>query len=486
MRRIKNYTEFQRQKKINEQKLVKEEFEAVYRAAETTQQVFQEVSQKTAETSGNWGYAIAAGLVAGVGVLAWKGYKYLTGGDEPKKGGPVTANVAMGETSKTLCYNATLSKFGLKFGVSDRYFTASMKDVIDAIKAGDEKLIFKNWKPVKTSDVGIKPTNFDGTQDLTDLFRVDAKEIIDEGSLTFDLTDPTLKIVASGNGLLALSRLIRAAIANKDKQFTTGTVSFKIPEREGETLSFSVNPNSILPNLSTTYLLLDLYSYKNLDDFVNKWRTTAGSSKVGGSSMNSQEGFQNWKNQKPEVWFKQMIDNSSINILTSSMSQESFNKYLQDLFKSKVDIKQIVNDIKTQQVTTFYGLVPKELYGNDIKNFPAYFDELAKKLDLKMMSDSDIESYLKDARTSGKASKDIIDVILSDYGSNFEKIAKNFLCEKEAIRVTKEVKEIIGSADYKKLVQGKCSNFSQIKTGEKLSTKSADIKKTTTPHGEGQ
>ena len=198
MRRIKNYTEFQRHKKINEQNLVKEEFEAVYRAAETTQQVFQEVSQKTAEAGGSWGYTLAAGLIAGVGLLAWKGYKYLTG-VEPKKGGPVTANVAMGETSKTLCATGTLEKFDLTLSPGSRYYTATMKDVIDAIKAGDEKLIFKNWKPIKTSDAGVKPTNFVGTDDLTDLFRVDGKQIIDEGSLTFDLTDPTLKIVASGN-----------------------------------------------------------------------------------------------------------------------------------------------------------------------------------------------------------------------------------------------------------------------------------------------
>jgi hypothetical protein len=105
----------------------------------------------------------------------------------------------MGETSKTLCATGTLEKFDLTLSPGSRYYTATMKDVIDAIKAGDEKLIFKNWKPIKTSDAGVKPTNFVGTDDLTDLFRVDGKQIIDEGSLTFDLTDPTLKIVASGN-----------------------------------------------------------------------------------------------------------------------------------------------------------------------------------------------------------------------------------------------------------------------------------------------
>lgn len=106
------------------------------------------------------------------------------------------ANFLEASTSKSQCFNSALYKFGLTRKDS-KFYTSTVGDFKSRI-GKDSTKIFENFKPIQSNIKG------------QDVLKIGNVLLVDEGSQAFSLEDDSQIIVASANGLLALSRIARA------------------------------------------------------------------------------------------------------------------------------------------------------------------------------------------------------------------------------------------------------------------------------------
>lgn len=132
-------------------------------------------------------------------------------------------NFLEASTSKTKCPNSALHKFGLT-KQNSKFYTSTVADFKSKI-GGDSSQILKNFKP----------TNLDIQGE--DVLKIGESTLIDNGSKVFSLEDGTQIIVASANGLLALTR---AARAGESLPYSMVKISFKTPERNAKSVSYDL------------------------------------------------------------------------------------------------------------------------------------------------------------------------------------------------------------------------------------------------------
>ena len=106
------------------------------------------------------------------------------------------ANFLQGATDIDKCSNVTLYKFGLPKSTKT-YYTCTVGEFKSRI-GGDTALVLADFKPIQSVNKAL------------DYIKIGKDILINSGTEYFDLTNPNAVIIASGNGLLALSRAARA------------------------------------------------------------------------------------------------------------------------------------------------------------------------------------------------------------------------------------------------------------------------------------
>ena len=157
-----------------------------------------------------------------------------------------TAKILMGTTSEEKCYNDVLVKFGLDWSKSDgydsntRFYKATVGDIISAMESGDSTKILSNFELITPQEAGVRNLQKDKNgNDVTDYISVGGKSILNDGKLSFNFSDPNQEIVASGNGLLALTRIARQGFGfNSEDAFAA--VQFNLP-RESKSVDITIN-----------------------------------------------------------------------------------------------------------------------------------------------------------------------------------------------------------------------------------------------------
>lgn len=133
-------------------------------------------------------------------------------------------NYLEASTSDTKCYNNALHKFGLTKEAS-KFYSATLGE-LKARFGGDTSQILVDFKPLQSN---IKATDY---LQIGDTF------LADDGTQIFDIRNDSQIVIASANGLLALTRASRAASDSID--YSVIKVSFK-SERGSASISYDLS-----------------------------------------------------------------------------------------------------------------------------------------------------------------------------------------------------------------------------------------------------
>ena len=132
-------------------------------------------------------------------------------------------NFLEGSTSDTKCFNNALYKFGLT-KTQSKFYSCTVGEFKARI-GKDTTQILADFKPI---NLDVK---------AQDYLKVGNIQLSDNGTQVFDLTDDNKVIIGSANGLLALTRVSRAADSNVD--YSMMRVTFK-SERRSRAVSYDL------------------------------------------------------------------------------------------------------------------------------------------------------------------------------------------------------------------------------------------------------
>jgi hypothetical protein len=409
MKYIKNYNKF-KEDKINE------EFSVAYAVP---------VVVKAVGVASGIGFApisLAVGVAGLVGLGAYGIYRWMTSGTKTTGVDPIQAKIIMGSTSGTDCYNDALDDFGLKwtngngYGPDSRFYETTVGELKAAFKK-DQSKILDCFRPTKKPNIELKVDK--SGNDVTDYLKVGDKEIVNDGRLVFSLTDDNQKITASGNGLLALKRLAQAG--SKGNEIDTGIVDFEA-NRENLYFDFDFKPGSIASSLTTIDILFECASLTK-EKFNQKAKEKF--------NIKNKTKYKAWLEangyKSQDVQFDLLVSQS---LASANRGKETYIQFEKIIGKPD-EAKKL---IKSNIIALHQQFIPKQLYNDDLKQFPGIFDGISKMLEFKIMTDAEIDGYIstfsKTGELDSEALKQINTKIVEDFKENFSKFSKHFLDEK--------------------------------------------------------
>jgi hypothetical protein len=323
------------------------------------------------------------------------------------------AKILKGSTSEEKCYNDVLVKFGLNTESGSRIYRAKLSDVVKEI-GKDSTTILSAFKPASAKDAGLSADD-----KLIDVFMIDGQKIVNDGFLVFDMSDMNTEIIASGNGLLALTRAIRQASDFKSFDYKTFVkIEFNQPrESKAITIDFSFSKEGFYKQLFFAFETAITPTSQFIGD--NTYAHIMGVDKLIGASE-----------------------------------------------------EEAVEFIYGTLISGIFDFIPGKLYQNDVKNLPSYLTSNGYELPSKDM----IKEYIAKFKAAGK----IVDADMTKFNSlvqglylkNLRKFANENLGTKASDSLMNEVKEFVNSnAQYSKwetkLAGTRAHAWNAKKTGEK-------------------
>lgn len=305
-------------------------------------------------------------------------------------------NILSASTSPEPCTNSSLKKFGL-VSSSSTFYKSTVEDLKRAtdeyIRTGDSTQILKNFKPISYQ---ANSTNF---------LKIGNDSLSESGFKSFDLTNDSSVIIASGNGLLSLTRAVRGG--EEGLKYSVLFVEMKSEKRKSESISYNPKDGILISShLLTIHNLLEAVPIPDEKFAENSY-----------GKLNL------------------------INFIGKTDEQKLFYIY------------SYVNKLKKK-------FIPKELE-EDMK-------EDIEKIKFTEIDESVVKQYYDDIKKEGKLSKEKLEsfkkLVIDNYITNYKEFTQYLFGKKISEELTKKLRETL-ITDYKKTI-GVLDKISTEKMGD--------------------